>query len=533
MVEGGNFVLYNLACFIGKAVVHSSWPFKEAERILQAFGEEREVVLSVGYGPSGLPHIGTLGEVVRTTFVANALREISPNTSTKILAFSDDMDGLRKVPENIPQYDMVAECLGRPLTSIPDPFGTHQSYGHHMNHIFCEFLDRFGVEYELKSATECYKSGVYDSVLLKLLQNYDEATKVLLATVGEERQKTYSPFLPVCPETLQVLQVPIVKIDVTSGTIFYEDSNGNLVETPVTGGRCKLQWKADWGMRWAAFDVRYEAHGKDLTPSVKPSSEVCKILGKTPPVLFPYELFLDRDGKKISKSKGNGFSVEEWLSCAPYESLALYVFQNPKRAKRLCFDVVPKFVDDYLSLVQEYNCTPNKDNPVWHIHNGKVPNIELCELTFCLLINIASACNAEDEQMLWKLIRRYRGDIDSRADTATLSKLVSCAVAYCRMFVMPNRSYRAPDENERGMLLDLAETLATVRDADTSTDVQNHVFAVGKKYLPNNLREWFKMLYEVLLGQSDGPRFGSFVKLYGVGNTVELIKKAASADSSN
>ncbi|MCU7611615.1 lysine--tRNA ligase [Anaplasma capra] len=511
-------------------MAHNSWPFREAERILQTFGEEREVIFSVGYGPSGLPHIGTFGEVVRTAFVANALRTISPNTSTRILAFSDDMDGLRKVPENIPQYDMVAECLGKPLTSIPDPFGTCQSYGHHMNHVFCEFLDRLGIEYEFKSATECYKSGVYDATLLRLLQNYDRVTEVLLATVGEERQKTYSPFLPICTKTSRVLQVPIVKVDIAGGTVFYEDDEGNLVETPVTGGRCKLQWKADWGMRWAAFDVRYEAHGKDLTPSARPSSEVCKILGKTPPVLFTYELFLDREGKKISKSKGNGFSVEEWLACAPYESLALYMFQNPGRAKRLYFDIVPKFVDDYLSLVQEYNNAPSVDNPVWHIHSGKVPKIELCELTFCLLINIASACNAEDDEMLWKLIRQYRGDIDTEADMVTLGKLVSHAIAYCHMFVIPNRSYRIPNEDERIMFLDLADTLAKAQDNDSFNEIQNLVFAVGKKYFPpNNLREWFKMLYEVLLGQSDGPRFGSFVKLYGVSNTVELIRKAVSA----
>ncbi|MGN7661171.1 MAG: lysine--tRNA ligase [Anaplasma sp.] len=511
--------------------MYSSWPFKEAERVLDTFSREREIVLATGYGPSGLPHIGTFSEVLRTAFVANALREISPNISTRILAFSDDMDGLRKAPDNIPQRRMVAEHIGKPLTSVPDPFGTHQSYGHRMNHVFCEFLDRFGFEYEFKSATECYKAGVYDDMLLKLLQNYEEAVEVLLPTLGEERQKTYSPFLPLCTKTSRVLQVSIVKVDAERGTVFYKDDDGELTESPVTGGRCKLQWKADWGMRWAAFRVHYETHGKDLTPSTAPSTEICKILGKAPPVLFPYELFLDREGKKISKSKGNGLSVEDWLSCAPYESLALYMFQNPKRAKRLCFEVVPRFVDDYLSLVKDYHEAQNVDSPVWHIHNGKVPKIELCELTFCLLINIASACNAEDDQMMWKLIRRYRADIESKVDVAMLGKLVSCAVSYCRMVVMPNRSYRVPDANERAMFVDLANTLASMSDSSSSSDIQNEVFEVGKKYLPDNLREWFKMLYEVLLGQSDGPRFGSFVKLYGISNTVELIRKSVSVES--
>ncbi|SBO14500.1 Lysine--tRNA ligase [Anaplasma phagocytophilum] len=505
-----------------------SWPFIEAEKILKAFGDSEEIILATGYGPSGLPHIGTFGEVQRTVYVANALREISPKTKTRILAFSDDMDGLRKVPDNVPNREMLEKHLGQLLTSIPDPFGTSSSYGHHMNGTFCAFLDRFGFEYEFMSATECYRSGRYDDVLLRLLRNYDKAVSILLPTLGEERQKTYSPFLPICEKTSRVLQVPIVKTDVEKGTIFYENEDGDLVEVKVTGGHCKLQWKADWGMRWAAFGVHYESHGKDLTPSAKPSAEICKLLGRRPPVLFPYELFLDKEGKKISKSKGNGFSVEEWLACAPYESLALYMFQNPKRAKRLCSEVVPKFVDDYLSLLHKYNEAPSTHNPVWNIHNGKVPKVELYGLTFCLLINIASACNANDVAMLEQLIKIYRDGIDLENNTL-LRRLLEFSVAYCRAFVMPSRSYKTPTTEESNMLLDLANTLSCMDDSKSPDEIQNEVFEVGKRYLqPSDLRMWFKMLYEVLLGQSDGPRFGSFVKLYGIENTVQLIKRSIS-----
>lgn len=504
-----------------------SWPFVEAEKILRTFEKSEEIILATGYGPSGLPHIGTLGEVLRTVFVANALKKLNPKVKTRILAFSDDMDGLRKVPDNLPNREMLSEHLGKLLTSIPDPFGTAQSYGHHMNGKFCEFLDRFEFEYEFKSATECYRSGVYDAVLLRLLEKYEAAVNILLPTLGEERQKSYSPFLPVCQKTQRVLQVPIVETNAKRGTVSYRDEEGNLVETPVTGGCCKLQWKADWGMRWAAFGVQYESHGKDLTPSAKPAAAICKLLGGQPPILFPYELFLDKEGKKISKSKGNGFSVDEWLACAPYESLALYMFLNPKRAKRLCHEIVPKFVDDYLSLVRQYNDGPgNCDNPVWHIHNGNVPKLEMFGLTFCLLVNIASACNAKDATMLKKLIRRYRGGIDTE-NNSTLEKLVELAVAYCRTFVLASRSYKAPSEAESRMLTDLKEALQQMDDSQSSDEIQNVVFEVGKRHLPqHDLRKWFKTLYEVLLGQEDGPRFGSFVKLYGIDNTVKLIGDA-------
>ncbi|AHC39219.1 lysine--tRNA ligase [Ehrlichia muris] len=501
------------------------WPFQEAEKILKKFGENTEIIFETGYGPSGLPHIGTFGEVLRTTAIMNALRKICPNITTKIIVVSDDMDGLRKIPDNIPNKDMIAAHLGKPLTMIPDPFCACKSYGHHMNMLLCKFLDLFNFEYEFKSATECYRNGLYDEKLLLLLKNYDEVMDVMLPTLGGERQKTYSPFLPICPKTSKVLQVPIIDIDIALGTISYKDEDGEIVQIPVTGGTCKLQWKPDWGMRWSALNIKYEAYGKDLQPSAELSSKICEILGSTPPVLFCYELFLDKEGRKISKSKGNGISIEDWLSYAPAESLALYILQNPKKAKKLYFDVIPRSMDDYLYLVDDYHNNVSCDNPVWHIHNGNVPLIDIFGLSFSLLLNLASACNAENSEVLWGFIKNYKGNNDLQ-DNKILSQLVDFSVKYYHDFVKPHKIYKIPDHDERIILDELRNMLNDFPENITPEEIQSNVFSLMKKYCFNDLRSCFQSFYEILLGQSHGPRLGSFIKLYGVNNTVDLIDQA-------
>ncbi len=551
----------------------TSWPFQEAEKILQEFPNKKEIIFETGYGPSGLPHIGTFGEVFRTTVVVNALKKIAPGIKTKIIAVSDDMDGLRKIPDNVPNQEMLREHLNKPLTMIPDPFGTHQSYGHHMNSLLCKFLDLFEFEYELRSATECYKSGVYDEKLLLLLKNYDKVMDVMLPSFREERQQTYSPFLPICPKTSQVLQVPVIETNTDKGTITYEDPNGEKIEVPVTKGKCKLQWKPDWGMRWAAFGVNYEAHGKDLTPSAVLSSQICEILGEKPPLLFCYELFLDKEGKKISKSRGNGISIEEWLTYAPTESLALYIFQSPKKAKRLYFDVIPKSTDEYLEFVRRYNenngentnskfhTEPGYDekflgevqvsaaeysnvfeerkqalttklpsearlcNPVWHIHQGNVPNIETSGINFSLLLNLAAACNAENKEILWGFISSYAPNVTPE-NNKMLDRLSDFAVKYYHDFIKPTKSYKTPNAKEKEALLDLKDTLHSLSTTVTAEEIQSQVFSIGKKYDYTNLRDWFQLLYETLLGQKTGPRMGSFIKLYGIDNTISLIESA-------
>ena len=507
----------------------SAWPFQEARQLLnnRLKGKKPEkgyVLFETGYGPSGLPHIGTFGEVVRTTMVRRAFAALAPEIPTRLFCFSDDMDGLRKVPDNIPNKEMVAQHLGKPLTQIPDPFGTHESFGHHNNARLRAFLDSFGFEYEFQSATDYYKSGKFDQGLLAVLRHYDAIMKVMLPTLREERQATYSPFLPVSSKTGIVLQVPVVETNPDAGTIVYKDEDGALVETPVTGGQCKLQWKADWAMRWFVLGVDYEMSGKDLIPSVQLSGKICRILGGNPPMSLSYELFLDQIGQKISKSKGNGLAVEDWLRYAPPESLALFMYQQPKRAKRLYFDVIPRHVDDWLTYLHKYPEQDLKDrlnNPAWHIHDGKPPRAD-SRLTFGILLNLASVCHSEDKAVLWHFISRYEPDI--RPENAPiLDKLVEYAIVYYRDFVKPNKKYRLPNEVETKALEDLAESLrALPADADAEA-VQTVVYEVGKRHPFDDLKSWFSALYEVLLGQDQGPRMGSFIALYGVKETLELI----------
>jgi lysyl-tRNA synthetase class 1 len=517
------------------ALAARAWPFEEARKILARIAEHRPakgyVLFETGYGPSGLPHIGTFGEVVRTTMVRHAFGVMS-DVPTRLFAFSDDMDGLRKVPDNVPNREMLAEHLGKPLTRVPDPFGTHESFGHHNNARLRRFLDAFGFDYEFCSATEFYTSGRFDETLLRVLADYDRVRDIVLPTLGPERRVTYSPFLPVCPRSGRVLQVPVVEHHPARGTIVYEEEDGRRTEIPVTGGQCKLQWKADWAMRWVALDVDYEMSGKDLIPSVALSSRICQILGGRPPEGFSYELFLDENGEKISKSRGNGLTIEEWLRYASPESLSLYMYQSPRKAKRLFFDVIPRNMDDYLAFLAQYpRQTPEEqaNNPVWHIHSGAPPAEEV-PVSFAMLLNLVSASNAEDRAALWGYIRRYAPGATPESHKL-LDRLVGYAIAYYHDFVEPAKSYRAPTESERAALADLAERLAALPADSAAEELQNLVYEVGKARGFTNLRDWFGALYEILLGQSQGPRMGSFIALYGVRETEGLIRRALAGEN--
>ncbi len=513
------------------APLPKAWPFEEAAKVAARLAElgKRAALFETGYGPSGLPHIGTFGEVARTSWVRRAFSELTGKPS-RLLAFSDDMDGLRKVPDNVPNQEMLARHLGKPLTAIPDPFGTHSSFGAHNNARLRGFLDGFGFEYEFASSTEYYRAGRFDAALRRVLECYDAVIAVILPTLGPERRATYSPFLPLHPRTGRVMQVPIAARDANAGTVTWHDpESGERFETPVTGGDCKLQWKADWAMRWYALGVDYEMSGKDLIDSVRLSGRICTILGAKPPVGFTYELFLDEHEKKISKSKGNGLSVEEWLRYAPPESLAQFMYNAPQRAKRLYFDVIPRAVDEYLANAARERTQPEPErrvNPAWHIHLGREPNHGGSPVGYAMLLNLASVVNAERPDILWGFIRRYSPGAAPET-MPFLDTLVGCAIAYYRDFVRPAKHYRAPAEQERAALADLAETLRGMApDADPET-IQNAVYEIGKRHgFAENLRAWFGCLYQVLLGQQEGPRFGAFAALYGLAETIALIEAA-------
>jgi lysyl-tRNA synthetase class 1 len=515
-----------------------AWPFEEARKVLARLERRRNrglaepgmITFETGYGPSGLPHIGTFGEVARTSWVRRAFA-LMIEIPTRLCSFSDDMDGLRKVPGNVPHQDMLREHLGLPLTSIPDPFGTHSSYGAHNNARLRAFLDSFGFDYEFLSATECYKSGRFDSALMTVLANYEKVRDIVLPTLGPDRRATYSPFLPICPRTGRVLQVPILEWNAARGTIVYEDE-GRRGEVPVTGGHCKLQWKADWAMRWLALGVDYEMSGKDLISSVELSSKILRALGGEPPEGFNYELFLDENGERISKSRGNGLSIDEWLAYGPQESLSLFMYQKPRAAKRLYFDVIPKAVDEYIELLRQYGTlsedSQRLESAVWHIHAGDPP-ADSYPVSFALLLNLVSASNAHDRDVLWGFIRAYAPTADPETNPA-LDRLVGHALRYYEDRVKPQKRYRAASEKERIALEDLASVLESMPEERNGEAVQNLVYEVGKRHGFEPLREWFKALYEILFGQTQGPRFGSFAALFGCGPTAMLIRRSLAGE---
>ncbi|HEX3349154.1 MAG TPA: lysine--tRNA ligase [Acetobacteraceae bacterium] len=512
------------------SAIPRAWPFEEAQKVAERLREsgKTSALFQTGYGPSGLPHIGTFGEVARTSWVRHAFTCLA-GLPSRLIAFSDDMDGLRKVPDNVPNRAMLAEHLGKPLTRIPDPFGKYESFGAHNNAMLRSFLDGFGFEYEFASATEYYTSGRFDSALLRVLERYDEVIAVILPTLGPDRRATYSPFLPVHPSTGQVMQVPIVMRSINHGTVGWRDpADGTLYETPVTGGACKLQWKADWAMRWLALGVDYEMSGKDLIDSVRLSGQICRILGAPPPMGFTYELFLDEHAQKISKSKGNGLSVDEWLRYAPAESLGQFMYNQPHRAKRLYFDVIPRAVDEYVANAEKAHTQSEEErlaNPAWHIHAGRVPQSATSPLSFAMLLNLASVVNAESPDILWGFIRRYRPGATPQ-EMPLLARLADHAVAYYRDFIRPQKHYRHPDAVERPALADLAETLRGVDSNASAEELQNLLYEIGKRHPFKELRAWFGCLYQVLLGQQEGPRFGQFIALYGIGETIALIDAA-------
>ena len=507
----------------------NSWPFVEARKLVKErqkiFEKKKKITLQTGYGPSGLPHIGTFAEVARTTMMVNAIKQIT-DIPTEIITFSDDMDGLRKIPDNVPNKEILEKNLHKPLTSVPDPFKKFKSFGEHNNEMLKKFLNEFKFNYTFKSSTETYKSGSFNEALLLVLEKYDEIKNIILPTLGKERKKTYSPFLPLCPDTGKVLEVPVIEIKKKEGKIIYQNGD-KKVETEVINGKCKLQWKVDWAMRWYTFDIDYEMYGKDLIESAILSSKICEALGKKGPNGFAYEMFLDEKGEKISKSKGNGITIEEWLKYASPESLSLYMYQNPKRAKKLYADVVPKAVDEYLTLIDKFEEQDDKQkllNPVWHVHNGNPPK-EKSIMPFSVLLNLVGTSNATDKNVLWKFIKKNKKGIKVE-EYPILDSLVGYALKYFKDVVEPKKQYRKPNDKEKKALQDLVKRLKDCKEHMDPEAIQTIVYSVGKDNgYKENLREWFKAIYEIIFGDKDGPRMGFFISFFGIKESIELINK--------
>jgi lysyl-tRNA synthetase class 1 len=519
--------------FRDAALNSKAWPFEEARKLVKRYEkappEKGYVLFETGYGPSGLPHIGTFGEVARTSMIRAAFQVIS-DIPTRLICFSDDLDGMRKVPDNVPNPDKLAEHLQKPLTSVPDPFEKFNSFGDHNNAMLRRFLDTFGFEYEFYSATEFYNTGQFDTILRRAAERYDDIMAVMLKSLREERRQTYSIFLPIHPETGRVLYVPMKEVNAAEGTITFDDETGREWTLPVTGGNVKLQWKPDFGARWAALDVDFEMYGKDHSTNTPIYDRICEILGGKKPEHFTYELFLDADGEKISKSKGNGLSIDEWLTYASTESLAYFMYQKPKTAKRMHFDVIPRAMDEYHQQLRAYpDQTPDQQaaNPVWHIHGGNVPASNMV-VPFSMLLNLASVAGAEEKETLWGFIRRYAPDASPETHQ-DLDAAAGFAVRYYNDFVKPEKTFRAPTDLEREAMIQLRDGLLAWDGAADADELQSLVFACGRDRF-DPLRVWFKALYEVLLGASQGPRFGGFIALYGITETIALIDRALAGE---
>ena len=514
------------------AMTSKAWPFEEARRLLKRVEaqDKDHVLFETGYGPSGLPHIGTFGEVARTTMIRRAFEVVS-DIPTRLVCFSDDLDGMRKVPENVPNPTALREHLQRPLTDVPDPFGTHESFGAHNNARLRRFLDTFGFDYEFVSATEFYRSGRFDDVLRRAAERYDDLMAIMLKSLRDERRQTYSIFLPIHPETGRVLYVPMKHVDGREGTVTFDDEAGREWTLPATGGNVKLQWKPDFGARWAALGVDFEMYGKDHAANTPIYDGICRTLGGRPPEHFTYELFLDAEGHKISKSSGNGLSIDEWLTYAATESLSYFMYQKPKTAKRMHFDVIPKAVDEYHQQLRAFHAANDPDkraaNPVFHIHGGDVPVSDMV-VPFTMLLNLASVAGAEDKDALWGFIRRYAPDASPETHPQ-LDRAAEGAVRYYTDFVAPAKVFRAPTEVERAALEDLRDRLRGWDGPVDDEALQGVVYEVGRDRF-DPMRDWFRALYQVLLGADQGPRFGGFVALYGVSETADLIDRALAGE---
>ncbi len=518
--------------------IPNSWPFQEAAKInLKGLGPGEKIVFETGFGPSGRPHVGTFAEVARTIMVMNAFRELNPGRAddATLYAFCDDMDGLRKVPGNVPEKEMLAERLGMPLYKIPDPFGVDESYSAHMERELEEFLGRFGFEFKLISSASEYCSGAFNPGLKRVMEKYDEIRAIILPTLQEENREGWSPIIPTCENCGRLYTTVVTGTDRENARVSYSCSGsfaggkvrgcGHSGETSVLDGAVKVGWKVDWALRWYVYKVRYEMYGKDLIDSARLSGKICRVMGGDPPAGMVYELFLDETGKKISKSVGEGLTVDSWMTYAPIESLIYFLFQNPRKQRRLYFDMVPKMVDDLLAEYAKYPDLEEIEKPKtvsWHMEKiGRERPAFSAAVNFSTLLNLISALGAGERELLWDYVRRY--DPGAEGSREVVDKMVDRAVKYYMDFVEPAKKYRAPEPEERLALESLLEKLEAAHDGLAEDEYQALVFETAKER-DLEAKALFKTIYEVLLGQERGPRFGTFVKLVGKPRAAGIIK---------
>ncbi len=519
-------------------MTYKEWPFVESRRILDRLERlgKSSVTAETGYGPSGLPHIGTFGEVARTSFVLQALATVAPKVESRIIAFSDDMDGLRDVPKNLPNGQMLTSHLGKPLTAIPDPFGQEKSFAHYMNHRLRDFLDSYGFRYQFASSTESYASGVFDEGLRRIMGNYDAIRDLFTATIAEEKRAAWSPFFPICESCGRVYSTRVTELDTKGFRVAYAcdaplagkyGSCGHTGSTSVLGGTCKVGWKVDWALRWFSLGIDYEMHGEDLLDSARLSSKIVKILGGEPPELFKYELFLDEKGKKISKKIGNGISLEQWLRFAPVDSLLYIMYVKPQQAKKMGLPILPEILDQYLELVAEYDGA--EDSPVPFIsrlshgaHAGKLEGQKT--ITYSLILELILALNQDDPRIVRDYLLKYQPAI--AGNVAYYEELIKDALAYYREVLLPSRKAEPADHLMDDTLRALRDELARLEAAGTAPDadaLQTMAFQLAKDR-DVKMKDWFRALYRVFLGQSQGPRIGSFIALLGYKDCIERLE---------
>ena len=522
------------------------WPYEEARKVAERvarYEAGRPAIFQSGFGPSGMPHLGTMAELLRPSYVRKAFERlaqsgsIEPARPARLIVFIDDMDGLRKVPENIPNRETTSFHLGEPVSRIPDPFGDcHPSFSEHMLSLLEKFLAPVEIEFELIKSTEMYGSGQFDEALKLILARHQQIIEIIAPTLREENRAGWSPVMPVCPSCGQVNSTLVTGYHPERASVEFScekniggsKSCGFKGEQSVLGGKAKVGWKVDWALRWYALKVDYELYGKDLIDSARLSGQILKVLGGKPPLGFPFEMFLDEEGHKVSKSVGRGVTVDQWTRYAPIEVLKYFLLVNPRRARKLFLEAIPQYVDDYLDALRAYAAAPENERgnlPIDLVIQRTTPRRFDSELTFGMIMNLVSALGTGDRDLIWNYLTGYDPRIAGNPDTERMGKtLMECALNVYADFIEPTKKRYLPEANERDQLRALMEFLVGNSGA-TAEEIEKKIYDLGRENYdkPGKI---FPLLYRVLLGQERGPRLGAFIKLATPQRMIEILNNS-------